>query len=160
MTISGNFQRFQCFNVEADFLENENIFQKAGVPFFSWKHWLRTHHFHTKLQYQKPILRQREWWVQNGPITKIGVSPVTTLFFWKFCFRLRTSYEELIWCTNDLNAHIPSFCKRWRFIWWCFFNMSILKPNLGGGGNFTPCWFSLNNTKTVKAVTLAFCSFQ
>ena len=24
------------------------------------------------------------------------------------------------------------------------------------GGNFTPCWFSLNNSETVKAVTLAF----
>ena len=38
-----------------------------------------------------------------------------------------------------------------------------------GGGNFTPnppvfhlsrCWFSLNNSKTVKAVTLGFCSIQ
>ena len=26
-------------------------------------------------------------------------------------------------------------------------------PNLGGG-NFPPCWFSLNNSETVKAVTL------
>ena len=32
----------------------------------------------------------------------------------------------------------------------------------GGGGNFTssPCWYSLNNSETVKAVTLAFCSIQ
>ena len=32
--------------------------------------------------------------------------------------------------------------------------------DLGGGGNPPPppCWFSLNNSKTVKAVTLAFCS--
>ena len=30
------------------------------------------------------------------------------------------------------------------------------------GDNFTPppCWFSLNNSETVKAVTLAFCSIQ
>ena len=29
------------------------------------------------------------------------------------------------------------------------------------GGNFTPsCWFSLNNTETVKAATIAFCSIQ
>ena len=39
---------------------------------------LKTHHFHTKLLYQKPMLRQIEWWVQNGPITKNGVLPVTT----------------------------------------------------------------------------------
>ena len=31
-----------------------------------------------------------------------------------------------------------------------------------GGGNFTPspCWFFLNNSETVKAETLAFCSIQ
>ena len=30
--ISGNFERFQYFNFEADFLENKNIFQKTEVP--------------------------------------------------------------------------------------------------------------------------------
>ena len=33
MTISGNFERFQYFNFEKDFLQNENLFQKTGVPF-------------------------------------------------------------------------------------------------------------------------------
>ena len=28
------------------------------------------------------------------------------------------------------------------------------------GGNFTPCWFSHNNSETVKATTLVFCSIQ
>ena len=88
---------------------------------------LKTHHFHTKLPYQKAMLRQIEWWVQNGPIIKNGVAPVTTAFSWKFCFSLRTSYKELIWCTNDTNAHIPSFCKRRSFIWRCFFPESILE---------------------------------
>ena len=53
----------------------------------------------------------------NGPITKNGVLSVTTLFFWKFCFSLRTSYIELISCTNSPNVHIRTFCKRWSFIW-------------------------------------------
>ena len=35
VTISGNFERFQYFNFETDFLENYNLFQKTGVPFFS-----------------------------------------------------------------------------------------------------------------------------
>ena len=47
---------------------------------------------HTKLSCQKPMLRQIEWWPPNGPITKNGVLPVTTLFFWGFCFSLRTSF--------------------------------------------------------------------
>ena len=31
-------KRFQYFNFETDFLENENYFPKTGVQFFSWKH--------------------------------------------------------------------------------------------------------------------------
>ena len=38
VTIGGNFEGFQCFNFEADFLENENLFQKTGVSFFISKH--------------------------------------------------------------------------------------------------------------------------
>ena len=72
-------------------------------------------------------LRQIEWWVQNGPITKNEILPVTTLFFWKFCFSLRTSYKRLIWCTNDTNIHIRTFFKDWSFIWRCFFPVFILK---------------------------------
>ena len=36
VTITGNFERFQYFNFETDFLEKENLFQKTGVKFFSW----------------------------------------------------------------------------------------------------------------------------
>ena len=46
--------------------------------------------------------------------------------FWKFCFSLRTCYKELICCTSNPNAHICTFCKRWSFIWRCFFPVSIL----------------------------------
>ena len=88
---------------------------------------LKTHHFHTKLTYQKPMLRQIEWWEQSGPITKNGVLPVTTLTFWKCYFSLKTSYKELISCTNDQYAHICTFCKRFSFISWCFFPVIILK---------------------------------
>ena len=33
MTISESFKRFQYFSFEINFLENENLFQKIGVPF-------------------------------------------------------------------------------------------------------------------------------
>ena len=42
------------------------------------------------------MLRQIEWGVQNGPIIKKGVFPVTTLFFQKYSFSLTASYKELI----------------------------------------------------------------
>ena len=32
VTICGNFERFQYFNFETDFLENEKVFQKIGEP--------------------------------------------------------------------------------------------------------------------------------
>ena len=35
LTISESFKRSRYFNFETNFLENENIFQKTGVPFFS-----------------------------------------------------------------------------------------------------------------------------
>ena len=109
-------------------------------------------HFHTKLQYQKPMLRQIEWWVQNGPITKNRVLPVTTLPFWKFSFSLRTSCKELIWCTSYTYAHTPAYCKRWGFIWWCFFPMSILKysRNVKMSCTFNSDWMD-------KCLNLHFC---
>ena len=68
VTTTGNSERFQSFNFETNFLKNKVLRLKAQ-------------HLHTKLPCQKPILRQIEWEVQNGPIKKNGVLPVTTLFF-------------------------------------------------------------------------------
>ena len=34
MEITGNFERFQKFNFETNFLNNANSFQKTAVPFF------------------------------------------------------------------------------------------------------------------------------
>ena len=90
--MSESFKCFQYFHFEASFLENENLFQKTGVPFFS----LKTDHFHSKLLCQKPVLRQIEWQLQNEPITKSGVLPEATLFFWKVFSSFRTSQKELI----------------------------------------------------------------
>ena len=75
---------------------------------------------------QKPMLREIEWGVQNGPITKNAVLPVT-IFFWKFCFSIRTVYKDLIWGTNYPNVHIHSSRKHWNFVWGFFFTISILK---------------------------------
>ena len=70
---------------------------------------LKTNYFYTKSTFQKSMLRQIEWVVQNGNISKNVVFQVTTLFSWKFCFNLGTTYKELIWCTNYPNIHIHNF---------------------------------------------------
>ena len=35
VTISESFKHFKYFNFETNFLENENLFQKSGVPLCS-----------------------------------------------------------------------------------------------------------------------------
>ena len=55
------------------------------------------------------------------------------IFFWKFCFSLKTSYKGLICCTNNPSAHICTFRKQWSFIWLCFFPVSIFKETKYAG---------------------------
>ena len=105
------------------------IFQKSGVTLVESTK-IENHYFHIKLLCQKPMLRQIEWGAQNGPTTKNGNLPLTTLFFSKFCFSLKSSYEGLIWCTNYPNIHIHTFSKRWSFIWRRFQLLVSLTWNL------------------------------
>ena len=115
---------FNTLTLKQVFWKTKSFFKKLEYPFFVESTKIEKASFPYK--YQKPMLRQIEWWVQNGPITKNGVLPVTTLFFWKFCFSLRTSYKKLIWCTKGSNDHVLTFRKRWSFIWRWFFPVSIL----------------------------------
>ena len=126
MFLCDNQRKFWTISILSTF---KQIFWKTKTFFKKLENRFRrkTHHFHTKLPYQKPMLRELEWWVQNGPITKNGVLPRTTLFFKKFRFSLRTCYKELIWCTIEPNAHICTFCKCWSFIWQCYFPVSVPK---------------------------------
>ena len=59
--------------------------------------------------------------VNDIVLLPLRVLRVTISYFWKLCFSIRTSYKELIWCTNDTDFHIGTFCKHWSFIWGHFF---------------------------------------
>ena len=61
MTVTGNFERFQYFNFETNFLKNDNILQKTGVILLAKKIEMENVNFRTKLPCQKPMLRQIEW---------------------------------------------------------------------------------------------------
>ena len=51
-----SIERFQYFNFETDFLQNENHFQKNWSTLFNLKALrMKMHHFHIKLPYQKPL---------------------------------------------------------------------------------------------------------
>ena len=80
---------------------------------------LKTHHFHTKLPYQKPMLRQINSWLQNGPITKNGVLPVANLNLILFQFKDLLQRVDLLY--QQPKCPFSTFCKRCSFIWRCFF---------------------------------------
>ena len=88
------FQTFSILNFETNFLENKNLEKNWSTVFRLKPLRLKIHHFHSKVLCQKPILRQIEWRLQNGPFTKNGVLPVTSLFFWKICSSFRSTWPE------------------------------------------------------------------
>ena len=81
MKIALHFENFNTLPLKQIFWKRETFFKKLEYCFLVQSTAVETQHFHTKLLYQKPMLRQIEWGPQNGPITKSGVLPLTTLFF-------------------------------------------------------------------------------
>ena len=49
MIITGNFEHFRKCNFEADFLANENLYQKREYHFLVESTKIENAHFHTKL---------------------------------------------------------------------------------------------------------------
>ena len=81
--ISESFKRFQYFNFETNFLKNENFFQKTGVLFLveitkieSTSFSLITGLSGTNVKTNRMTTAK---WAKE--ITKSGVLPVTTFFF-------------------------------------------------------------------------------
>ena len=75
------------------------------------------------------MLRQIEWQLQNGPITKSGVLSVTlaTLFFLENLFQFQNPLKRVsyLMCTNGPNVHIRIFHKRWSLIL-CYGSFSLM----------------------------------
>ena len=75
------------------------------------------------------------------------VIPYKFSVFWQNSF----SEEQL---SRAKSGHLHYSKKH---IW----SFQFINPNLGGGLFYSPpSWFSLNNSRTVKALTLEFCSIQ
>ena len=93
MTISENFKRFQYFNLKTDFLDNKNFFKKLEYRFLVERTKIKKASFPYKTAKSEANVKTNRMVTKNGPITENRVLPVTTLFFWKFYFSLRTSYK-------------------------------------------------------------------
>ena len=99
----------------------QTLFKKLEYHFLVESTKIDNITFPYKTSLSEANIKTNRMGVQNWPITKNGVLPVTTFLFQKFCFSLGTSYMGLIWCTNHPNVHIHTFWKRWSFTLWCFF---------------------------------------
>ena len=104
-------------------LEHRFLVKSAKIESATFPHKTALPEANFKTNYK--IQNKYKTIVQNGPIKKNGVLPVTTLFLWKFCFSVRTFSKEMIKCTNYPNVYIHTFRKRWSLIWRCFFPVSI-----------------------------------
>ena len=118
---------FNTLTLKQIFWKTKNFFKKLEWDFLVESNKIESASFPYGSDISEANVKTIEWRVQNGSTTKNRVFPGTTLFFWKFCFSLRTSPNELTWFTNEPNVHIPTFYKCWSFIWRCFFPVSILK---------------------------------
>ena len=101
--ISRNFERFQYFNFKTDFLENENLFKKLEYRFSveSTKIEIASFLYKTTLSEANSMVNTK--WTYHIELS--------TLFYRKFYFSIRTFYKELSWYTDKPNAHIRTFYK-------------------------------------------------
>ena len=92
------------------FWETQNLFKKLEYTFLVESTKIENATFPYKTALSEANVKTNKIESKNCTyITTNGFLPVTTLFFRKFCFSLRTSYKELVWCTSHPNIHIHTF---------------------------------------------------
>ena len=96
VTIAGNFEPFQYSNFETNLLKKENLFQNTGATFLVESIRIEKAPFPYITALSEANLKTYR--MTNTKWTYLKernfALPVTTLFFQKFCFSLRTSYKE------------------------------------------------------------------
>ena len=93
------FWTISNYNFETNFLKNEILFIWKLEYCFLVEFTLIKN---ATIPYKTALLEGNVKVIRTGStkwtFQKNKVLPVTTLFFWKFCFIIRTFYKELIWC--------------------------------------------------------------
>ena len=79
MTISENFEYFQYFNFETDFLQSKNFFQKLEYRFLVERTKIEKASFPYKIVISEANVKTNRM-VTTKWITENGVLPVTTFF--------------------------------------------------------------------------------
>ena len=109
----GILKVFNTTTLKQFLLKTKTFFKKLKYRFLVESTKIENATFPNKIVLSETNVRQIEWRVQNGPAAKDGVSPVTTSFFWNFCFSLRTSYKELTWCMPNQMSIFILFVSAW-----------------------------------------------
>ena len=122
-----NLNIFITLPLKQGFWKTKTFFKKREHCLIVERTTIENAIFHTKLSCQKPVSRQVEWGVQNGPITKNGVLTLTIWFFWKFNFGIKTSYHTWFKVLTTQMFEFMFLLSVMSFILGCFFNVSILK---------------------------------
>ena len=89
------FERFQYFNFETDFWKTKFFIKKLEYHFLVESFKIENASFPYETAISEANVKTNRMVSTNGPITKNGVLPVTTLSI-EICFSLRTSSKELI----------------------------------------------------------------
>ena len=121
---------FSILTFKQIFWETETFFKKLEYHFLVENTKIENALFPYKVAISETNVKTNRMVSANGPITKNEILTLCYFLFLTLCyflFQLNISHKELIWCTNDPNFYICTFCKCWSFIWQCFFPVSILK---------------------------------
>ena len=118
---------FSILTLKQIFWKTRTFFKKLEYRFLVESTKIENASFPYKTAISDPDVKTNRIVSTKWTYHKEGSFANSCLIILRFCFSLRTSYKELIWCSNDPNAHIATFCKHWRFMWRCYFLVSILK---------------------------------
>ena len=117
VTISENFERFQYFNFEPDFLENKSFSKNWSIVVLDENIYIKNASFPYKTVISEANPKTNK--IMSTKWTCYKERSFTSNYF--ICFKI---------CTNNLNVHIRTFCKRWSFLdlvlWPFFILVSIL----------------------------------
>ena len=118
---------FNTLTLKQIFWKTKTLFKKLEYRFLVETLRLKMHHFEWWLNRIITRMMTTKWTYRKERSCTSSFS--TASFFRKFCFSLRTSCKESIWCTSNPNVQNLTFCKRWSFIWRCFFPVCIIKSD-------------------------------
>ena len=103
---------FNTLTLKQIFWKTKNFFEKLEYHFLVESTKIENTSFPYKTAISEANVKTNKMVTTKWTYHKERSFASNCFIFWKFCFSLRTSYKELICCTNNLDGHICTICKR------------------------------------------------